>query len=340
MNQRGVGIGKGPKAEPHFICVTFLPRQPAILCRPPENCELSDADYLLTQRLWTVSSTWGCSLRGSVMANTTRKFSFALCLLGAIPLTALGGCGVFTPEKGLLSNDDVDPPAPSPQGMFESNVVQHIQCEIRNGIWKASQLPNSAWLKTYGGQVTLKLVVQDQSALNPNASFLTLFGLKGAESFTLGIGGSGSANATRTEQIQYSYADGELWREAQIDARRGVPQNCESFQKGVLIDSNLKIGQFIYDKAVVAAAPGSQSKPFSQLQFEINFVAAFSGNITPTWKFTRTTVNGSGSLLSATRTDTDDVLITLGPLNADTKALHNAALIGSATGTSIQSQSH
>lgn len=257
--------------------------------------------------------------------------------LACVVATSLPGCGVFTPEKGLLFNDDVDPPAASPQGMFEFNVVQHIKCEIRTGMWKAGHLPSSKWLEKLGAQVTLKLIVEDQSALNPTASFLSPFGLAGVESFTLGIGGMGTAHATRTETIQFTYSNGELWNEAYKDARAGL-NDCQSFQKGILIDSNLKIGQFIYDKAVVAnGVSGVKGQPFSQLQFEINFVASFSGNITPTWKFTRTTVNGSGTFLSATRTNTNDVIITLGALTPDTKALHNAALIGSATGQAIQS---
>jgi hypothetical protein len=268
------------------------------------------------------------------MSNTARGYSFALCLLGAIPLTALSGCGLYTPEKGLLADDAADPHAAdpsSPEGRFESNVVQHVKCEIRAGLWRARQLPNSQWLEKLGAQVTLMLVAEDQSTLGPNTSFLTPFGLKGAESFTLGIGASGSANATRTETIQFTYGNGELWREAKIDARAGIT-SCESFQKGVFIESDLKIGQFIYDKAVVAW----YTEPFSQLQFHINFLHSFGGNITPTWKFTRTTVNGTGNLLSATRTDTDDVIITLGPLNTDTKSLHNAAVTGTITGQSIQ----
>lgn len=270
------------------------------------------------------------------MLNATRIYPLALFLLGALPLGALGGCGVFTPEKGLLSNDDVEPPNPSPQGKYEYDIVRHIQCEIRVGVWKAAQLPNSEWIKKAGGLVTVKLVVQDQSSLNPNASFLTPFGPKGAESFVLGIGGTGSANATRTESMSFSYSNGELYKEAQKDVAHGIT-NCQQLQRGVLIDSNLKIGQFIYDKVVVEGAEGSQYKLFSQLQFEINFVASFSANITPTWKFTTTTVNGSGTLFGSTRTDTDDLIVTLGPLNADTKALHNAAVTGSAVGGAVQS---
>jgi hypothetical protein len=251
----------------------------------------------------------------------------------------------FTPEKGLLQSDDVEPPPPgqpwpaSPQGRYESDIVQHIQCELRQGVWKAAHLPNSEWIRHAGGLATLKLIVQDQSSLSPNASFLQTFGLKAAESFTLGIGGTGSANATRTETLAFTYSSGELYRDALIDVAHNI-RDCRHLQRGVLIDSDLKIGQFIYDKVVVEGAVGPQSKLFSGLQFEINFVASFSANITPTWKFTTTTVNGSGTLFGATRTDTDDLIVTLGPVNGNTAALHNAAVIGSAVGAANQSFSH
>jgi hypothetical protein len=269
------------------------------------------------------------------MSNRWRRVPIAVSLL-----TVLGGCGLFTPEKGFLSNDDTQPPNPSPQGMFEQNVVAHIRCEIRNGVARAVQLPNVAWLKTYGATVTLKLTAEDQSGLTPNASFLTPF-VNAAESFTLGIGGSGTAHATRVETIQFSYSNAELLAEAYKDLHAGLP-SCQGFQHGIMIDSDLKIGQFIYDKAVIAGAAGEATSkslttaPFSQLQFELTFTASLGGNITPTWKFTRTTVN-SGTLFSATRTNTDYVVITLGAPTADTKALHNAAVTGSFVGQSNQS---
>jgi hypothetical protein len=274
------------------------------------------------------------------MLDATRTLALRLLLLGVIPVVGLGSCGVYTPEKGLLSNDDVDPPNASPQGEFEFNVVQHVMCEIRTGLAKARYLPHAGWLYKLGAQVTLTLVVEDQSTLSPSASFLQTFGLKGAESFVFGLGGSGSANATRTETIQFAYPANKLWSEVSADAAAGI-NNCESFQKGVLIDSNLKIGQFIYDKAVVADGLYQvKGQPFSQMQFTINFVASFSGNITPTWKFTATTINGSGSLLSATRTDTDTVIITLGPPTPATTALHSGAVAANQTGQAVQNNMH
>ena len=250
-----------------------------------------------------------------------------------------GGCGLLTPEKGL-TNDNVAPGNPSPEGMFENNIVAHIRCEIRNGVAKAILLPNVQWLGNYGATVTLKLTSEDQSSLSPNASFLTP--LTGAQLFTLGIGANGSAHSTRVETIQFNYSNGELLKEARKDYRAGIT-SCEGFQRGVMIESDLKIGQFIYDKAVVAGAAGEATTksvttpPFSQFQFELTFNASFSGNITPTWKFTRTTVNGSGNLFSATRTNTQYVLITIGKETPQTAALHNAALTGNATGQGVQS---
>lgn len=284
-----------------------------------------------------LASSGGCA-----MSRARRVLPFAVIFLSTVSISVLGGCGLFTPEKSLLSNDNVEPPPPgqrwpaSPQGMYETNIVRHIQCELRVGVWRAAQLPNSAWIKQAGGLVTLKLIAQDQSSLSANASFLTPFGLKGAESFLFGIAGGGSANATRTEQMSFSYSNGELYKEAALDVRNSQT-DCQKLQQGVQINSDLKIGQFIYDNVVVEGNEGPENKQFSQLQFEINFVASFSGGVTPTWKFTRTTVNGSGTLFGATRTNTDDLIVTLGPLNADTKALHNAAVTGSAVGAAVQS---
>jgi len=266
------------------------------------------------------------------MLHSSRISSFATLFAGAVSLLAVGGCGLFTPEKNPLIPDTIDPQTKvSSGGAYELHIMKHIQCEIRAGVLKATQLPNSQWIKHAGGLVTVKLIAEDQSALSPSAAFLTPFA--NMQSFTLGIAGSGSANATRTEQMAFSYDNGQLYKEALIAARNEHP-DCHHLQNGVFINSDLKIGQFIYDKVLVGGAGGP--KALSALTFEISFVASFGGSITPTWTLTNTTVNGSGTLFGATRTDTSDVTITLGPLNADTKAQHTAAIISSGTGQAIR----
>jgi hypothetical protein len=276
------------------------------------------------------------------MPNMKRMLPFALILPAF-----LGGCGLFVPEKDLFSNDNVPAGKPSPQGLFENMVVGHIRCELRNGVIKALIFPEVQWLRTWGATVTLKLTWDELSGLNPGVSLLTPF--KNSQSFTLGLGTSGTAHATRIETIAFTYSFEELLAEG------ATP--CDRLQNGVMIQSDLKISQFIYDKAVIAATGEATSKnptkpPYSTLQEDITFVASYGGSITPTWKFTRITVNPNSTLFNATRSQTDDVLITLGPvampatdksqaqLSQQTQILHNAALIGSATASSIQSQTH
>jgi hypothetical protein len=263
--------------------------------------------------------------------------------LACAAVLTVSGCGLYTPRMDLLSKGDEKYP---PMGEFQANVESHVGCEISLGLLRAASLPGAsktlAWLKKYGALVTFKLVAEDQSALSPNASFPTP--IPGMQTFTVGIGASGTANATQTRTFQTTYPDGFLYEQAKINQKNGIV-DCKDFEKGVMIESNLGIADYIYDTAFQASHsvnPDMPAKtaPLSQMQYEINFVASVGGNFTPTWKFTKVNVNSSGSLLSATRTNTSDVLMTIGPLNEDTRSLHSSALIGTAVGLTNQSLAH
>jgi hypothetical protein len=290
------------------------------------------------------------------MSNTTRPV--ILFLLSTIPLTALGGCGLFVPEKDPFVNDNVPAGSPSPSGLYENAVVGHIRCQIRNGVIKAMALPNVHWLASWGATVTLKITIQEQNALNPGISYtnplensIKFFPVGGnvgtAQFFSFGAGGSGSVSATRLEQIAYTYSFAELLSE-------GPPRVCNQTQ-GFQIDSDLKIDQFIYDKAVIANTGEATSNdirlpPYTTFQDDVTFIASLGGNITPTWKFARVSAIPSGTLLSASRMSTNEVIITLGKvakppakgspaqLTTDTQAVHNTALTGSAVGGANNSQ--
>ena len=60
------------------------------------------------------------------------------------------------------------------------------------------------------------------------------------------------------------------------------------------------------------------------LSHEVKFVIATSGGVTPTFRLTRATVNGSGSFIAASRGRTSDLIVTFGPLDPKQK---NGALI-------------
>lgn len=290
----------------------------------------------------------------------------------ALPLAlflpvAVCGCGLYTPEEFLFSNDDVPRGQLSPEGRFENAIVGHIKCELRQGIWNATVFPQvNAWLSTWGVAVTLKITVDEMSGLNPGASLLTplensvkAFPVGGnvvsQQNVSIGLGLSGTAHSTRLETIAFTYSVPELMVEARKELAAKSVLACDKLQNGVQINSNLKIGQFIYDKAVIAAVGEDTSKsitapPFSTLTDDITFVASYGGSVTPVWHFARITVGNSTSLANATRTKTNEVIITFGPLasgatpqrqaklSPDAQTVHNAALIGSATASSINSQ--
>jgi hypothetical protein len=297
------------------------------------------------------------------------------CILAApitIVLAALGGCGLVVPEKNPLEPDTLDKNDLSSGGKYEDRIVRHIFCETAVGLWKAYEhvkaqdqpkIPGPAeliklpWLRDWGTAITLAITAEDQSGLNPGLSLTTPFAnriftfptggnVTSPQSFSLGIGGSATANATRTETIQFTYTNvGLLMAANSFLSEQPDGEACKA-ESGVLIESDLKIWEFIYDKAVIAATGNAaayvpvevktgsklvkgQPVPeyktvdytihsswplYNTFTENITFTTTFGGNVTPTWKLARVSANSSGNFLSATRTNTNQLTITLGPI--------------------------
>ena len=222
-----------------------------------------------------------------------------------------------------------------------------------------SQHPGNdiGWLDQQGATVTLKLSVDEKSSLNPGISY-------GEPIFSAGIGTANSADATRTEIVAFTYSFYDLLHEKGVEKYLGKP--CED-ENGVFIQSNLKIRDFkirdfIVNKVFLAKVPGTVviddipgakpkplASPFSTFSYQITFVASFGVNGTPSWKFTRITVNPGSPFFSTSQQRTQDVTITIGKTtraskdspdkpSLETVNLHEAALIGQAVATAIQSQ--
>jgi hypothetical protein len=305
------------------------------------------------------------------MLNT--RSIFAALMLSA----AVGGCGLFVPEKNAFSPDTIDNNGISTGGKYEDVIVQHIFCEVAHGVALAynnlyvvdkGQKKKLEWLKAWGTAVTLTLTVQDSDGLNPGVAVSAPFknvvktfapgnAVTLGQSTSVGFGATGSASASRTETIQFTYLNSDL-----VDHARKFPlvqsgEGCRQFQDGAMIESNLKIWQFIYDKAVVAANgnASASSNPswwpiYNTFTEDITFTSSLGGSVTPTWKFARISADTSGTTLSATRSNTNEVIITLGPvqtkpsdtspaqLNGGAQAQHNtraaAGAISTATGQS------
>jgi hypothetical protein len=296
----------------------------------------------------------------------TGNLGYILALFASF---SLSGCGLTVPEMNILSPDRDAPdrkasePYYSTNGGFQTLLIDHIRCSIGKGLARARDagISDASWLWSggkngWGATVGLTLQVEEMSGLNPSASGSNQFGIfhgKGVaypETFFLGLGGNVAAHSTRQENITFSFSNAELLYAEEYARTHGQPNgvDCGYGMDGVQIESDLKLDQFIWDKATVAAssAPttavsvgGLRQNPFGTFQSTLTFVASFGASVTPTWHIEQIIVNPTSPFFSAMRTKTDTLLITFGPLKsakppvlADAaQSLHVAAATGIAT---------
>ena len=235
-----------------------------------------------------------------------------LGLFGLVFPAVLAGCGTYTPDKDPFSSDKPTEFGTTRQGNYETGIVNHVTCEIAQGLAEAKRL-DLPWLDEWGTTISQTITVEDQSGLAPGISTITplqnvIFpfasggNVVSPQSFSISIGGTASANALRTETIQYTFRNRDILLYTD-------PDTCMSTEPGVMIDGDLKIREFIYDKATIAALGNAslvgggknpwQRPVFNTFTEEITFVAAYGGTFTPTWKLARLTANTTQICLSA-----------------------------------------
>ena len=231
------------------------------------------------------------------------------------------------------------------------------------------------WLYKWGTSVNLTLQVDEISSANPGVSTTNQWGnefktlphltqpVTYPQAFLFGVGANGTVHSTRTETIQYTLPNDwlltyELNRRKLLESE-GLPFTCDEGMDGFQIQSNLKIDEFIWDKATIASSNISSSQPlgyasFNTFQETLTFVVSYGGSVTPTWKIETVIVGTNSPLLSATRTDTNTLIITIGPLDNTTgkdqftplalkggaQQQHQAAAIGAAVAGSNSSVIH
>jgi hypothetical protein len=260
------------------------------------------------------------------------------CML--IVAASLGGCGTYVP-------DIQDFPATRPQGQVLVNaIVQSVHCEVANAIRyvidqdrRAAALngrPSAEWLKHWGAQITLTLTTEEKSALNPTATWVPPSPLTSI--FTLAGTATLSADATRTEKMNFYYTVPELYRRAPCATGVQPPIPATS----LLIQSDLKLRDWLADQLTPVGTgeinqPVSSSNVFGQkvLTHEVKFEVTTSGGLNPTWILTTATVGQNGVLLTGFRDRIHDLLITLGPVDPSQK---NGGLIVAAVNTHLASQ--
>jgi hypothetical protein len=143
----------------------------------------------------------------------TVRSVYILSLLTSI---GLSGCGTYVPELEEFwgSPDDVS--------VKVNAITSQVKCELGESvkslladdanISKRDGTPTQLdWLKNWAAQVTLTLTIAESTAANPGASIntvlnsaTTIFGktvITSPQSFSMGLGISGSSAATRTDTL-------------------------------------------------------------------------------------------------------------------------------------------
>ena len=241
------------------------------------------------------------------------RISSAMVLL--IAAGCISGCGTYVPKIELLARNQQE------VSNIVNKIANQVKCEIRQAVIDATDRYNQvAWLKDWSAKVTLKIVVDEKSTFAPGLSLNTIFPnattifgtqtITTAQTYSFGVGGQFSSDAQRTEQVGFFFVFKELI----------VPQAepCP-YGQGTFIQSDLKLSEWLMAASLMAST-GTVSQPFQSgsplevISHEVQFIIVAGANATPTWKLVAVTANPNGPLLGATRTRTDDVLITMGPL--------------------------
>lgn len=313
----------------------------------------------------------------------TMKYSLKYKMLSTmLVVSLLSGCGTYVPEIQEFYE------APHGVATMIDAIVNQVQCEVQTGVQflilddiDAAEAAKGAglnqgrslsWLDTWAAQVTLTLTIEERSALNPGVAFntpiipaVTTFpgniAVTTQQNYSLGLGGTFSASATRKETLSWfidfrKFTDKASLKKAKLEKDRlgdTIP-TCNQ-ENGIFIQSDLKLREWMYDVMLPAFVRGGQVPDYAQslkneakkskkdvISHEVIFVIIYGGNITPSWKLVRISANQGLPLFGAQRSKTQDLIITMGP-NEDGQlaiAAQNTALasqIGIAVANAIRS---
>jgi hypothetical protein len=266
---------------------------------------------------------------------------------------ALGNCGTYVP-------DIVIPNEKNSTAFLINRILNHAKCELRAAVRKAhnDDVKNAdryhkrelSWLDSATAKITIKLIAEEKGALNPGLSFRQLFpsavsnfsnktSVTTPQSSAVGLGGLLQADATRTENIDYSYVIKADFLENQT---KGLVTDRPCIEPGgVFLDADLKIQDWLDGATlpflIAANVPSEVDNTAPDvLTHEANFVVMASGNITPSWTLVNVSANTANSLLAAGRTTTGDIIISLGQPSKVSQA-HDIAKLNSGFSAAVKS---
>ena len=240
-----------------------------------------------------------------------RFFGFAAVTVLA---ACLEGCGTYAPSMELSGD-------PNATAFLVNRVVNTVKCELREAVLKsvkfdldnAAQQPDHKlhldWLSNWGADVTLTLIVGEKSNIAPSIQYTNP--LTAATAFIASGGFNVDSEATLTKKINFFLSFKKFITEFVKGSSH--PLECAE-PSGFQIEGDLKFEEMIRDVTLPLFLPDNvDPRPPSTFSEEEQFIFAFGGNATPTWKLVNTQVNAGGNFLTASRSRTNDVVVTLGP---------------------------
>jgi hypothetical protein len=219
---------------------------------------------------------------------------------------SLAACGTYVPDIQEFPGDS------RAGNQLVTAILTNVKCELRDALQDFYDRTHGekTFLDNWGIQTNLDLTISEKGELSPSADIMPVSPANAV--FTLGLGINGSSQATRTDKIMSFNTVTELRALHRCDPRlRGGPW---------LLQSDLKLNEWLISALLASDTNSANYSTFtskdSVLSHEVKFEVVSGGDLTPSWKLVRATVNPSGTFLSVNRDRTHDLTITLGPTDA------------------------
>jgi hypothetical protein len=278
-----------------------------------------------------------------------------LALLLAASAGTVSGCGTYLPDI-VTSNE------PHATAFLINKILNHAKCELRDAVITAhnKDLENAGryhnrrlkWLDGATAKITIKLIAEEKGTLSPGVIFKQLLpsvvtnfsnktSVTTAQSSSVGLGGLLQADATRTENIDYTYVIKTDFLGNQTEGPV-EPRPCIE-PGGIFLEADLKIQDWL-DGATLpflisAAVPSEADNTAPDvLSHEANFVAMANGNVTPSWTLVNVAANTTGTLAAAGRLTTGDLIVSLGQ-PAKVQQAHDITKLNSGVSAAFKSGS-
>ncbi|AGB43064.1 hypothetical protein Mesau_00575 [Mesorhizobium australicum WSM2073] len=183
-----------------------------------------------------------------------------------------------------------------------------------------------SFLYDWGVEVATDFTVSENTTINPTTAWLPL------SQFSLAGGISKGAVATNVNTFNVFYPLSALYKPDifKTDTKERPCRQPAGHQEGSpLVDIDLRILPLLESRIQtvqlhIADAPDKKEVikgGKNVLQQTVSIKETISGDITPTWKFTTSTVNASGKLFSAGRERTHKIVFTFAQLADDKQTL-------------------